>query len=127
MKLESFVKKYNGHVIEDTGAYASEDFKKFARAFRTTLKTEMQSIDAELESFSVGHYFISAFVRKNEKYIYISYNCPRYDQPIDFSKSGAVDGVLYRKAKDAKDYHGEQNHFCSMPELTNCIECLFGK
>lgn len=125
MKLENFVRKYNGYVIEDAGAYASEDFKKFARTFRGILKAEMESIGAELVSYSIGHYFVSVFVKKSEKYIYISYDCPRYGQAIDFSRNGVADGILYRKAKDTKDFRGEKNHFCSMSKLTESINGLF--
>ena len=50
-----------------------------------------------LVEFHVGHYDFGGFAEKDGKYVYFSYNCPRYGTPINFEKTDCIEGFLSRK------------------------------
>ena len=77
-----------------------------------------------LVEFHVGHYDFGGFVEKDGKYVYFSYNCPRYRTPINFEKTDCMEGFLYRTAKSEKDYTGGRNHFTNLLQLVPEIERL---
>lgn len=116
--MNNFRKKWNGKIVKN-----DITAKSFVTAFKNMLKRELNpyGINVSLKS---GFYYCSGFLEKNGKYIYISYNIPRYGESIDFNTSGIL-GVLYRTAKNNKDYTGGYNYFSSMYELPKNIKNLF--
>lgn len=122
-RLESFVHEYHGYGIADAGSVTSQDFKTFAKRLKTVIIEMCGKIGAELVTYSVGHYYISLFLRMEEWYVYVSYEVPRGEVPINLYESG-VDGFLYRAAKNEKDYKGCRNHFCSLLHLEECVTRL---
>lgn len=123
MKKEIFLKRWDGHVVEDWATVVSDDFKLFARQFRSQLKAIADSCNAEVVRFHIGHYDLSAFLQTGDKCCYISYSVPRR-LPIDVSRQDPMWGVLYREAEDSSDYHGGQNHFSSLENMDRAL-CLF--
>lgn len=121
MTFSDFIKKYDGHAIEDWHSMPSEDFKKFAGAFKRTLAAELKLAGISVAKFRIGHYDISAFLEKNGDHVYISYNCPRNEIPMDFDRSDPMLGALYREARSDSDYIGGRNHFCSMKDLPKSV------
>ena len=128
MKIQTFKRKYNNKVIEDWGCMTSEDFKRFSRDFKSTIKDIAIPVNGEVVSFNSGHYYVSSFIKINEKYIYISYEANRGNKSLDLTRDDCFFGILVRKAKNEKDYHGESNHFCNIDTLLDTIkEILFIK
>ena len=100
MGMQEFVKKWNGVSVEDDGCFMSGEAKQF---------------DAEI-TIKPGHYDLHGFVSENGHTVYVSYNIPRYGLPVNCSDCG-VNGILYRTARDTKDFTGGPNHFCGFREL----------
>ena len=93
--------------------------KKFGNAFTTLLK----HLFPEYEIIPSNCYCeASGFVRNSEgKYIY--YSTEDYRHPI-MGKSW-IDSILYRKAKNDKDFFGERNNFTNIYLLRDKIKDLF--
>ena len=119
--MKTFKKKWNYVSIEDAGCVVSKQAKCFYTAFKNMLKRELTNKGYNLVNFTLGHYYVSGFLEKNGEFIYVYYDIPRYGEKIKFSEHSYSTGVLYRRAKDAKDFRGEQNHFCSLEELPDSI------
>lgn len=89
--------------IEDFGAYNSPSFKSYATKFKNDFNKELNSIGGKITSFNVGHYYISGFFRtKNNECYYFSQSDLRH---FNFEK------LMYRTAKDEKDYTGGMNRY----------------
>ena len=71
--MDKIYKKYQGHTIENGFSETSPDFKKFASYVKKRMKIAAADRGIVLEDFIVGHYFISGFFRKNEKWAYFSF------------------------------------------------------
>ena len=116
-------KKWNNKYIEDCGCVQSDDAVSFYKAFRNFLKRSFP--DAEIIGFKPNHYAASGFIKRDDKFIYVSHSINRSKCRVDFSDSGCMSGVLYRTAKDEHDFHGGTNHFTSMYKLVDDINWLF--
>ena len=119
-------KKWNGKAVEDMGAYMSKEAKSFVTAFRNMLKRELTPLGIEVVSITAGHYDLSGFCKKDGKYVYVSYSIPRWGKRIDFSDCSCMNGVLYRTAKDDRDFHGGSNHFSDIYGLPKAIATMLG-
>ena len=119
--MNGFLSKYSGRVLQDWGSELSPDFRAFARGFRSYLKAEGEDHGFSLEKFTIGHYFMSAFLKSHGRYVYLSYE-NRY-RPIDVFNSGFLGvGVLIRTANGPKDYTGGQNYYTSIAEVGQTAE-----
>ena len=116
-------KKWNKKHIEDWGCVCSDDAKSFYRAFKNYIKRIVP--DAELIGFKANHYDTFGMIKKNGRFLEIIHSIDRYRGYVDFDETGAMNGVLYRTAKDEKDYTGGPNHFCSINELADRIRFYF--
>lgn len=125
MTIKSFVKKWNGQSVQDDGGVVSQQFRMFARDFRSTAKTVAEELGAELVSFSAGHYDVSGFIEKSGKYAYFSFSVPRGERAMDLCEGGFMGNVLVRTAAGPKDYTGGWNNFCPMAEIAEFMERLF--
>lgn len=114
-------KKWDKQCIPDMGCVMSPEAKAFYRAFKGYLKRTFPN--ADLIGFKPNHYDTSGFLKADGKYIYISHSIDRYHESVDFSICGSR-GVLYRLAKDEKDYKGGPNHFCSIYELEESVNAM---
>lgn len=125
--MNTFKKKWNGKSVEDWGAYMSKEGKSFVTAFKNMLKRELSADGIEVVDFHAGHYDLSGFCKKGDRYIYVSYSIPRGGMPIRFDNSSCMNGVLYRTAKDNKDWHGGHNNFSDINNLPEAIRALFDR
>ena len=125
MAKDSFLARYNGHRFVDAGAYCSDDFKAFARAFKSYLKRNLPE-GCEVVEHRCGHYDVSGFVTRDGKYVYYSWSWNRCT-PLDVNAGGCHDGVLFRTAKSEKDFKGGWNHFCPMTEIPERIGQMLGR
>lgn len=103
--------KYNGD-------YAPQNYFKgeFVPALRKEFKAIAKNLNAELK-FSANHFECSAFFSVNGKYIYVHIGDVRFNNWFE--------SVLYRTAKDDKDYSGGANCYCGYEELENELTDLF--
>jgi hypothetical protein len=103
--------KYINYTFESSSV-KTEEFKSFARAFRSDLKS-LISEDFELAEFNTNHFYISGFLKstKNNKYIYFSIPDVRY-----FLNEWRVN-ILIRTAEHDKDYTGGRNNQVSLENL----------
>ena len=100
-----------------SGGTAGEDFKIFARKFKSFVKKQLP-LTCSLVSFSSGHYFLSGFITKNSKYVYFSTSDVRY-----FPGKWASD-ILIRTAKDSKDYTGGCNNTTTIKNFVVAVNNL---
>lgn len=125
MKLLQFYKKYQGKVIDDWGCYNSDESKQMAKDFKSVLRTELKSQDAEIIGFKSNHYDFSGFVKINNKTVYISYSINRHC-PTNLDSENCMEGFLIRTAKDENDYRGGANWFSNLsgiiPTINNLIK-----
>ena len=92
------------------------------KQFGDDLKKALQSdlgIDYNVE-ISIGHFYISGFVKRlsTEQFVYFSVEDLR-------DNDNGFDSVLYRTAKDNKDYSGGMNNFCRLDNLHLSMVSLF--
>ena len=118
-------KKYQNAILEDWGAYCSDDYKKYAAYVKKQFKASAESRGFTLKRFSVNHYDFSGFFEKNGKFIYFSSNQQRYEQPLDLTTTGAMNGILYRTAEHDRDFRGGSNNFTSIVDLLDDVERMF--
>ena len=112
-KLET-VKNHLFKGIEDTGCYTSEDFKKFAREFKSMINEQLQYVGGVEYKQNVGHYYISGFFKVDEQPYYISISDVRYCNPTNIN-------LLIRTAKDYRDFTGGNNHFIKFMDMSDDI------
>lgn len=112
---------YDGRGIQDDLYYNSEEMKSFSRRFRNFLKKTFENDDITIVNYSLGHYDISGFLRKDGMYVYFNYEVPRHGVPIDMKRLN----LLIRLAKDERDYRGEMNHFTNFYEIHDAVLGLF--
>lgn len=122
--MEKFREKWDGKTVEDLGGYMSKEAKQFVSDFKRALKRELEPQGIEVISLNPNHYDCSGFLKKDDKYVYISYDIPRWDKEIDFTEGG-TNGVLYRTAQHERDFTGGHNNFSSLVDLPRNIMQLY--
>jgi hypothetical protein len=89
--------------VEDWGGQTSKSFKSFARKFKNDLAKELIKKNCTITAFSTGHYYVSGFFRNADGLcFYFSISDVRY---FGFGQ------MLYRTARDEKDYTGGRNRY----------------
>ena len=125
--MKTFKTKWNHKAIEDDIMYMSKEGKSFVTAFRNMLKRELANTDIEIVSIKAGHYDLSGFLKSTDgRYLYVSYDIPRHGAAIDFSATGAGNSVLYRTAKNDKDFRGGMNRFSPLDQLPTATKSIYG-
>jgi len=100
-----------------SGGITGEDFKIFAREFKTFIKKNLPE-EAEIVNFSRGHYFLSGFIKKNGKFVYFSI------PDVRFFKNEWVNNILIRVAKSDKDYIGGNNNYTNLENFKEAVNKL---
>ena len=119
--INALKKKYHGRGIEDWASETSPQFKQFAKDVKKIFK---QIPNVKLEKFNLGHYYISGFFSKDDKYVYFAYDVPRGELPLDMERNDAMLGILVRTAKSTKDYTGGSNNFCAFGDFDKKVQQL---
>ena len=110
----------------ESSCYKTPEFTSFARKFKNAIKKELATIGAELTAYSVGHFYVSGFFRintmKGQECYYFSLS------DVRGSEFTSQHNMLYRTAKDEKDYTGGGNEYVRIEDgmakkmsLANCI------
>lgn len=121
--MEQIIKKYQNRALEDWGSVMSAEAKQFAKDFKRRLSFNAKKRGIEIVGWNVNHYDFSGFLKKNDKYVYFSYNIPRYEEPINLL-SRNHNGFLVRTAEHEKDYRGGYNNFCNILQFFDSVEYL---
>ena len=101
-----------------SGCYTGEDYLTFQRKYINYLRATCKQCGWELVNIGKNHYCFSAFVKGNDKYVYISIFDVRYN------KNAWYDRILVRTAQHDKDYTGGQNQYTTLPALFTRIHIL---
>ena len=118
-------KKWNHKPIADYGCVCSDDYKSFCKAFKNYLKRALP--ECEIIGFKANHYDTSGFVKQGDKYIYVAQDLDRGRGYVDFEDTGCFRGILFRTAKDDKDYTGGHNNFSSINNLVANLNAMFNR
>jgi hypothetical protein len=110
------VNKYDGKNINAK----PRTFVMFQNAFLRALDAFAARVGGEVVKSSKGHWFVSAFIKRGDKYVYVYYSCVR--GVINLSEY--VFDMYCRTAKDAKDYCGGNNHFVTLETLAHVVSRL---
>ena len=94
---------------------------EFLPVARREFKNLAKKLGAEL-TFRGNYFEYSAFFKKSDKCIYVRIGDVRYNIGGNW-----YDKVLYRTAKDEKDYRGGENNYCSYDKLESEMNDLFDR
>lgn len=120
--MQKLMKEWNHCGIEDAIAVTSREFDCFYREFINAVKREFPN--DEIVNARKGHYDLFGFIKRGEQYVYFSFSVPRGKYPMDLNRSDCRFGILIRRARDANDFRGEMNHFCSCKTFKESVEQL---
>jgi len=99
----------------ESSSTLTPDFAQFFRTFKSEFGRELKDIGATDIVFHRGHFYISGFFSKDGKAFYFSISDVR-----GFSESSNhFSSLLYRTAKNYKDYTGGTNQYVKIePGMT---------
>ena len=101
-----------------SGRYTGNDYKMFERKYINYLRSLSKENGWEFVKANKNHYCFTAFVKKNNRYVYISVSDVRFNQNAWYYK------VLIRRAEHEKDYTGGRNIYVPLPALAIEINYL---
>lgn len=104
-----------------SGTTNGEDFKAFARDFKKRIQKDLKNTDMELEKFSIGHYYLSGFIKRRDKYVYFSIPDVRH-----FGNEWFND-ILIRTAKGCSDFKGGHNNRTDLSGFCENVKKLFNE
>ena len=110
------LKPYMRRGIEDYGSRTSPEYESFQSKYRNFLKKICNENNFELVSFNKNHYCFSAFIKGNDKYVYLSISDVRY-----FSKDW-YSNILIRTASNERDFRGGINNYTTLEYLESKIK-----
>jgi hypothetical protein len=85
------------------------EFKSFCRIFKNEFSKELQSIGATNVVFNYGHFYVSGFFTLGTQAWYFSLSDVR---GMEYCLNQSCMGMLlYRTAKDYRDFTGGQNRY----------------
>lgn len=124
--LVSFIKKWDRKDLQDDGCYVSKEFHSFQVAFFNAMRKIAKTLDAELIKPSYGHYDMSGFIKKGDKYVYFNYGVVGYRTRVMLTNDyGFHHTPMYvRTAKHDRDYTGGYNNNCYFVNCEEIIERL---
>jgi hypothetical protein len=96
------------NAVEDWGGTTSKSFKSFAVKFKNDLAKELIKKNCKITAFNTGHYYVSGFFRNADNLCF-------YFSISDIRHFG-FDKLLYRSARDEKDYTGGRNRYVELSD-----------
>ena len=126
--VKAFIRKWNGRTLEDDGSYVSKEFHSFQVAFFNAMRKIAKSLEGEVVNPSYGHYDMSGFIKRGDKYVYFNYSngCGRGGRThVVLKDNGNWFQPMYcRTAKHERDYRGGYNNNCYFEDCESVIERL---
>lgn len=86
------------------------EFKSFVSTFKREFKRELEALGATNIKFNVGHFYISGFFTSKTGQVYY-FSLPDVRGFSYGNVQGHMNQLLYRTAKDYKDYTGGVNQY----------------
>lgn len=105
--MERIIKLLDQGFVSSTKTTA--EFKSFARKFKNDFQKQLDKIDAKITFYNTGHFYVSGFFRFNE-----SGTC--YYFSISDVRFFNDKKLLYRTAKDEKDFTGGMNQYVNLSD-----------
>ena len=109
-------KKWLNHEFQSSSVKTPE-FKSFSNDFIKDLKSLAQGY--EFVNVNKGHFYVSGFIKKDDKYAYFSISDVRY------FKNEWYNHIMIRTAKSDKDYTGGNNNYTNLENFNKKIDSLF--
>ena len=122
--VKNFIKKWNHRHLEDWGSVVSPEFKSFQTAFINAMKKIAESCGGELVKSNKGHYYMSGFIKKGDKYIYFSYSSLDRTHVLLTPDYSSFPPMCVRTAQSDTDYHGGTNNNLAFSECEAVIQRL---
>ena len=125
--VKSFIRKWNGRQLEDDGSVVSKEFHSFQVAFFNAMRKIAHGIGGELLKPSYGHYDMSGFIKRGDKYVYFSYSNVGNRTCVSLkgtNLNGPRRPLYFRTAANDRDYRGGYNNFTSFEECEELIDKL---
>jgi len=114
---KNIMAKWDNYLFESSSSKTPE-FKAFASDFKKEIKRQATIYGLALSSFNIGHFYVSGFLQVRDNFVYFSCSDVRYF-PNDWKNN-----LLYRTARDIKDFTGGSNHCCSLDQLGEKAKAL---
>ena len=112
----------------ESSSSKTPEFKHFARIFKKEFTSELKSIAATDIVFSVGHFYISGFFTIGTQAWYFSIPDVRgMDYCLANNPNSTLCKLLYREARDYKDYSGGQNRYATIRFDMSADMCWYFK
>jgi len=92
--------------------YTGEDYKKFQTKYINYIRSICRDNGWELTNIGKNHYYFSAFIKDNQRCVYLSIPDVRY------KPNGWYDSILVRCAKNERDYQGAWNNYTTLDNLS---------
>ena len=132
---KTFINKWNGMTLSDDGSYVSKDFHSFQVSFFKATRKMAKNIGAELVNISYGHYDMSGFIKRGDRYVYFSYdNCCGYGgrthiilKRQSLYNTCSLPPMYVRSAANDRDYRGGTNNHCYFDTCEEIIERLLNQ
>ena len=126
--LKPFIRKWNERTLQDDGSRVSKEFHSFQVSFFNIMRKIARNLGGELVNNSYGHYDMSGFIKRGDRYVYFSYS-------NGVGKGGRshvvlknnyhwIAPMLCRTAANEKDYRGGTNNDCYFENCEELIEKL---
>ncbi len=104
------------------------EFIAFTKIFKREFTSELKSIDVTDIVFSVGHFYISGFFTVNNQAYYFSLPDVRdINYCLKTNPDSCMCKLLYRTAKDYKDYTGGVNRYVKIKFDMSADMCWYFK
>lgn len=109
----------------ESSTVKTPEFKQFARDFKTDIKALIKFHGLILETYNVGHFYVSGFISRakwngDRVYAYFSISDVRHFQ------NEWHENILIRTATGLHDYTGGRNEYCTLKEFGTAINNIIG-
>ena len=98
-----------------SGSYTGEDYKQFQNKYINYLRSLCVQNGWELVKAGRNHYEFTAFIKKDDRYVYFSIS------DVRFFRNDWYNHILIRTALDERDYLGGNNNYTRLPNLKDAI------
>lgn len=98
-----------------SGCYTGEDYKQFQNKYVNYLRSMCRQNNWELVSVRRNHYEFSAFLKRDDRFVYFSIS------DVRFFRNDWYNHILIRTAFNEKDYHGGNNNYTSLTNLKDAV------
>lgn len=92
----------------ESASYKTPQFSSFTKMFKKELINELKTIGAVLTDYNVGHFYVSGFFNLNGNCFYFTLS------DVRGSEFKNETSLLYRTARDNKDFTGGHNCYVTI-------------